>query len=137
MRIVYTGSTLRNVSTGLSGRAAVRGLGCLAAVTLAILLLRAPVLRPTPVSAAETESAAAKRGEATFKQRCIVCHNKQPGDTTPFGPPNLNGIFHGPAAITTKQAEDIIVNGKGQMPPWGKVLTKSDIDDVIAYLKAH
>jgi len=116
-------------------RLAVRGLTCAAVGALAAFLLSAPVLRPSSVAAAENGGAAAKRGEATFKQRCIACHNKQPGDTTPFGPPNLNGIFRGPNAITTKDAETVISDGKGQMPGWGKILTKNDINDLVAYLK--
>lgn len=115
-------------------RPVMRVLTCLAVGALAALLLSAPVERTTPVEAAQN-GVAAKRGEAMFKQRCIACHNKQPGDVTPFGPPNLNGIFRGPAAITPKDAEVIITNGKGQMPGWGKILTKSDIDDLLAYLK--
>lgn len=78
-----------------------------------------------------------KRGEAIFQQRCIGCHNKQPDDTTPFGPPNLHTSFHRPAPLTKKEAVDIIANGKGTMPGWGKVLSKDDIDDVIAYLKTR
>lgn len=116
-------------------RPALRGLSCVVVGALAAFLLSTPVFRPSPVAAAENGGAAAKRGEAMFKQRCIACHNKQPGDTTPFGPPNLNGIFRGPTAITTKDAETVISNGKGQMPGWGKILTKSDIDDLLAYLK--
>ena len=39
-----------------------------------------------------------------------------------------------PAGHFTLAAE-IIVNGKSTMPPFGTVLSKSDIDDLIAYLK--
>jgi hypothetical protein len=53
----------------------------------------------------------------------------------PFGPRNLHDIFRGPSAITTKQAEEIITHGKASMPAWGAVLTHSDIDAVIDYLK--
>lgn len=79
----------------------------------------------------------ARQGEAIFHQRCLMCHNKQPGDTTPFGPPNLNGIFDGPTALKPQEAATIITNGKGRMPAFGQVLTRSDISAVIAYLKAH
>ena len=91
-------------------------------------------------SAAETHGTLgpqAKRGEVIFHQRCESCHNKQPGQSAPFGPPNLYGIFHGPSAITTRKAEEIITHGKGAMPAWGPVLTHSDIDSVVTYLKAR
>ena len=70
-----------------------------------------------------------------FQQRCISCHNKQPGDTAPFGPPNLYGIFRGPSPLTAKQVEEIVAHGKGTMPAWGAVLTHSDIDALVAYMK--
>jgi len=99
-----------------------------------LLLATSPAFAAKP---SQQLSARAKHGEEIFQQRCVVCHNKQPGDTTPFGPPNLNGIFRGPSAITTKQASTIITDGKGTMPAWGKILTPTDIEDVIAYLKTR
>lgn len=110
--------------------------GWIVAVLAPALLLTAASLRPSTAAAAETSSRA-KRGEAIFQQRCVVCHNKQPGDTTPFGPPNLYGVFRGPHALTTAQARTIITNGKASMPAWGKILTSSDISNVIAYLKTR
>jgi mono/diheme cytochrome c family protein len=89
----------------------------------------------TSPAVAADQGTRVKHGESIFQQRCIVCHSKQPGDTMPFGPPNLNGIFHGPSHLTTQQATAIIVNGKANMPAWGKILTRSDISDVIAYLR--
>lgn len=77
----------------------------------------------------------AKRGVTVFEQHCIAYRNKQPGNTAPFGPPNLNGIFPSPSLLTTKQAEGIIAIGKVATPAWGAVLTQSDIDDMVAYLK--
>lgn len=40
-----------------------------------------------------THAASVKPGDALFHEKCVGCHNKQPGDTSPFGPPNLHGIF--------------------------------------------
>ncbi len=48
-------------------------------------------------------SGKAKQGETIFKAQCIGCHNKQPGDTTPFGPPNLHGIIGTNSASTPPQ----------------------------------
>lgn len=81
----------------------------------------------------------AKRGGALFHQHCIVCHNKLPGDTSPFGPPNLHGIFRAssPIKLTPAQATTIITDGKGNMPAFGKKLTKGEIRCLIAYLKAQ
>ena len=100
-----------------------------------VLLLCGMDLHGSSAEAQGAQGPRAKRGETTFQQHCLACHNKQPGDSMPFGAPNLHGIFHGRSAITTKQAEDIIVHGKGSMPAWGAVLTHSDIDAVVDYLK--
>lgn len=108
-----------------------------AAIIVPAFMLGASNFRPSSAMAAESNSARVKQGEDVFKQKCVGCHNKQPGDNSPFGPPNLNGIFTGPTPLSTKKAEDIITNGTMTMPEFGKVLSKNDIDDVIAYIKNH
>ena len=86
-------------------------------------------------------NAKAKRGSAIFQQNCVSCHNKQPGDTTPFGPPNLHGIFSSKPLVnppvTPAQATDIIKKGIAPMPAFGSILTDAQISDLIAYLKAQ
>jgi mono/diheme cytochrome c family protein len=84
---------------------------------------------------AGSSAGGAKKGNQIFNMRCIVCHNKQPGDNSPFGPPNLYDAFK-TRAITAPQAEQIISKGKGQMPAFGTILGKGEVDSVIAYLKA-
>jgi mono/diheme cytochrome c family protein len=80
----------------------------------------------------------AKLGETIFKAQCIGCHNKQPGDTTPFGPPNLHGIIgSAPPHITSQEAAATIKAGKGIMPPFDSKLTPQDISNVVAYLKTQ
>ena len=82
------------------------------------------------------QSPAAKRGDALFHQRCAVCHNKQPQDTTPFGPPNLYQVFR-KKIITVDQATEIVHKGKGPMPAFGASITNTQIRDVVAYLSAR
>ncbi|HEV2273657.1 MAG TPA: cytochrome c [Acidobacteriaceae bacterium] len=86
-------------------------------------------------------SAKAKQGEALFHQHCITCHNKQPEDESPFGPPNLHGIFGDhpkvKTPVTPQQAMQIIKNGWAPMPPFGGVLNNAQIQALIAYLKSQ
>jgi mono/diheme cytochrome c family protein len=86
-------------------------------------------------------NAKAKRGQAVFEQNCVSCHNKQPDDSTPFGPPNLHGIFSSKPKvsppITPAQATQTIKNGKAPMPAFGSILTEAQISDLIAYLKVQ
>jgi mono/diheme cytochrome c family protein len=108
-----------------------------AGAAAAMLLSLATTLTAASGAGNKAASPRVRQGDAIFHQRCIVCHNKQPGDTTPFGPPNLHEIFKGPTALKTQDAATIITNGKGRMPAFGAILTKSEIGAVIAYLKAH
>jgi mono/diheme cytochrome c family protein len=87
-------------------------------------------------------SGKAKLGETVFKTNCIQCHNKQPGDTTPFGPPNLHGIIGTntsttPPQVTPQVAMETIRKGKGIMPPFEGKLSPADISNVVAYLKTQ
>lgn len=90
---------------------------------------------------AKPMNAKAKRGAAIFQQNCVSCHNKQPDDATPFGPPNLHGIFSSKPmvspAITPAQATDTIKKGSPPMPAFGSILNDTQISDLIAYLKAQ
>jgi mono/diheme cytochrome c family protein len=86
-------------------------------------------------------NAKAKRGAAIFQQNCVSCHNKQPDDSTPFGPPNLHGIFSSKPMVsppvTVAQATETIKNGKAPMPAFASLLTEAQINDLIAYLKTQ
>jgi mono/diheme cytochrome c family protein len=79
----------------------------------------------------------AHEGDAIFHARCISCHNQQRGVDAPFGPPNLYTAFHGKTPVTTRLAANIISNGKGQMPAFGAVLTRTEILSVVAYLRTR
>ena len=103
---------------------------------LAAVLFFASQALSSPAQPPQSSPPAFKHGESIFTTRCIVCHNKKPGDNTPFGPPNLYHVFGAkPPLLTTAQAEQIIIHGKGQMPAWGSTLSNTDIHDVIEYLR--
>ena len=86
-------------------------------------------------------TAKAKRGAVIFQQNCVSCHNKQPDDAAPFGPPNLHGMFSSKSMLhpplTPAQAEDFIKKGAAPMPAFAGVLTETQIADLIAYLKVQ
>jgi mono/diheme cytochrome c family protein len=103
---------------------------------VAAFVFAAPSRGASPVSG-PASSDAIKHGDEIFHQRCILCHNQQPGDSLPFGPPNLYQAFRGKSPMTSHQAETIIAQGKGPMPAFGTILTKSDIRSVVAYLRTR
>ena len=97
----------------------------------AILVGAAHLLFSSGVAFASGNSA--KRGQELFQQKCAGCHNKQVGDTTPFGPPNLHGILK-QKVITPSEAIEIIRHGRNTMPGFGS-LDDKQIQDLLAYLK--
>ncbi len=111
------------------------------AYSLALLLPVAGMFLGAPGGTAVAQkpvSGKAKQGETIFKTQCIGCHNKQPGDTTPFGPPNLHGIIGStPPQVTPQVAAATIKSGKGVMPPFEGKLSAQDINNVVAYLKTQ
>lgn len=91
-----------------------------------------------PMLASAATATTTRHGDQIFQSRCIVCHTKKPGDSSPFGPPNLYNVFQSkPPELTTQQAITIITHGKGQMPSFGTVLTEGEMMSVLAYLRTH
>jgi mono/diheme cytochrome c family protein len=88
---------------------------------------------PAVVTAHTNQSPGAKRGEALFQRRCAMCHNKQPNDVMPFGPPNLYKVFRN-KNLSIAQASEIVRSGMGSMPSFGTSVTPSQIKDLVAYL---
>jgi mono/diheme cytochrome c family protein len=88
-------------------------------------------------AADQTGNARARHGATVFRQHCVACHNKQPGDTSSFGPPNLFRVFRNNPSITPQEAKAIIRGGKSQMPSFAGKLSGAEIDDVLAYLRTR
>ncbi len=111
---------------------------------LSIVLVGGVFALATVIGLADTArptNARAKQGAVLFQQHCVTCHNKQPDDASPFGPPNLHGIFSSKPLVqkpvTPLQAKEIIKKGWAPMPPFAAVLSNTQIDALIAYLKTQ
>jgi cytochrome c oxidase subunit 2 len=73
-----------------------------------------------------------QRGEKVYAANCVACHQAN-GKGVPGTFPALDAspIVNGP-----KQPQiDIVLNGKGGMPPWKGVLSDTDIAAVITYTR--
>jgi mono/diheme cytochrome c family protein len=108
---------------------------CGFSVWLLVILPFSAVLLTAQPAADSTAAVSAKQGDAIYHKRCTGCHNKQRDDDSPFGPPNLYMALHGQKALSARAAEEIVIKGKGPMPAFGAVLSKSEIRSVIAYLR--
>ena len=73
-----------------------------------------------------------QRGEKVYAANCVACHQAN-GKGVPGTFPALDGsqIVNGPKADQI----NIVLNGKGAMPPWKGVLSDTDIAAVITYTR--
>jgi cytochrome c oxidase subunit 2 len=73
-----------------------------------------------------------QRGEKVYAANCVACHQAN-GKGVPGTFPALDAspIVSGPK----KPQIDIVLNGKGGMPPWKGVLSDTDIAAVITYTR--
>lgn len=81
---------------------------------------------------------AANRGQVIYEQNCKPCHDNTTLELR-TKPPNLSGLFTkkslpSGAPATDEQVRRTIQQGRGIMPPFGQVLDKENLDDLIAYL---
>jgi mono/diheme cytochrome c family protein len=95
---------------------------------------------PSAFAGAGKKAAAqdAAEGKKIFAEHCALCHHAN-STATKVGP-GLKGLFQRAklkdgAKVTDANVRDEIENGHGGMPAWKNVLSKDQIDDVMAYLK--
>ena len=96
-----------------------------------------PTTVPGYYNELDKNAAALHRGEATFYQRCSLCHLprvRKPG-TTPGPAPSLSGILKGADRGKEESVRDHIMTGSDKMPGWQYSLKPAQMDDLIAYLK--
>jgi cytochrome c6 len=76
-------------------------------------------------------------GEATFKQKCAVCHGPDGAGATAMGRTFKLQDLRSPAVqnLTDAQLIEIVTKGKGKMPAYGTQLTSTQIKGVVAYLR--
>ena len=85
------------------------------------------------------DSAAAKRGQEVFQQKCSVCHFDN-SDAKKIGPGlkglNKRGTFTvNGNKVTDENLKTWIENGDSLMPPFKDVIEEAQLKDVIAYVK--
>jgi mono/diheme cytochrome c family protein len=123
-----------------------RGIGLL--VTFSVLLIvpvqvlpQAQQPLPTAVpgfyDALDKNAVAVRQGEATFYQRCSLCHlpRIRKAGTTPGPAPSLTGLLKGADKEEENRVRSYILKGSNLMPGWQYSLKPAEIDEVIAYLK--
>jgi mono/diheme cytochrome c family protein len=70
-------------------------------------------------------------GRAIYTDRCAQCHGERL--MTTGAAPDLKLL----TADQRAHFDDIVRNGKGQMPAWGGMITDEEIDQVWAYIRSR
>ena len=76
-------------------------------------------------------------GEALYKRNCAGCHGADGAGQTAMGRTFKIGDLRAAEAqkMTDAQLADLIANGKGKMPAYGKRLSHEQIQSVVGYLR--
>jgi|SRR5579864_118790 len=76
-------------------------------------------------------------GKKVFSAKCATCHGPDGSGNTSVGK-TLKAADLRSADVQKKADADFyaqVENGKGKMPPFGRALNKTQINDVVAYVR--
>jgi len=116
----------------------------MASVLLVFPITASPQSKQPPLTAVpgyydnlDKNTAALKRGEATFYQNCSLCHlpRIRKGGTTPGPGPRLTGVLQGADKARETKVREFIQTGSDRMPGWRYTFKPEEIDELILYLK--
>lgn len=79
----------------------------------------------------------AKAGKATYDAKCAMCHSMNGSGSSPMGKNMKVPDLRSKAVQKKTDAElyDFIAKGKGMMPAYSSQLSKTQIDDVVAFIR--
>ncbi|MFY9844172.1 MAG: c-type cytochrome [Terriglobales bacterium] len=100
----------------------------------AVLLLAFPFAMAHP---AQAQAGNPANGQKVFQDKCAKCHAKDGSGSTSYGKA-LGAADLRSADVQKKTDADFytqIDKGKKSMPPFGAILDKTQINDVIAYVR--
>ena len=109
---------------------------------LVLLILALMVALPLIIAAGQNAASGnATAGKTVFMKNCNLCHYADKTDKK-IGP-GLKGLFHlkelpqSHRPFSEAAVREQIQNGNSRkgMPPFGKKLSKADVDNLIAFLK--
>lgn len=105
----------------------VTGTGFVAGAALAVFFAMTP----------QAKAVSTAKGKDTYDAKCAMCHAKDGSGNVPMGKSLRVNDLRSKAVQrkTDKELADIISNGKSPMPGYGSQLSKTEIDDVVAYIR--
>ncbi|SRR6266496_4148253 len=103
-----------------------------------ILLITTPVLTLVPFKRTRATEIRSSSGENIFRAKCAVCHGVDGSGRTPNGKklkvPDLRS--NQVQKLPDDELFDVIMNGKGYMPPFEKKMSTDKLQQVIIYVKS-
>ena len=95
------------------------------------------VLMMAVASLASAQAGNADEGKKIFSTKCVTCHGPDGSGNTSAGKSLKAADLRSPD-VQKKADADFYTQvdiGKGKMPGFGRVLNKTQIDDVVAYVR--
>jgi mono/diheme cytochrome c family protein len=77
------------------------------------------------------DQALAEAGQAVYSEHCAECHGEELRSAGSI--PDLRRL----QADERSHFNEVVTEGRGQMPAWGGVLQDSAFDQLWAYIRAH
>ena len=103
------------------------------------LLLCAWQARPAPQEKTESENKESTQTPALFREKCARCHGEDGRGQTVLGQmvdaPNFTDEHWWNEEKNEHRFVRSITDGKGEMPPFGKKLTRTEIRALAAYVR--
>jgi mono/diheme cytochrome c family protein len=96
------------------------------ALFLTLLVAAAPVAMAAQANLTPQQL----HGREIVTRNCVVCHLNPGGDNKQYGPPLNKAAANGDPMLM----HQVIETGLVKMPGWKYLLSKSDIDDVVAFI---
>ena len=81
--------------------------------------------------ASAQDQALAEAGQAVYSEHCAECHGEELRSAGSI--PDLRTL----GAEDRSRFNQVVTEGRGQMPAWGGVLEDSALDQLWAYIRAH
>src|SRR5690606_32697796 len=93
----------------------------------------------TGLSCTQKPKTPRERGAGVFNRACASCHAVSAGQRARPGfkvqPPNLaDPVLQ--ARLSDADIERVIRTGKGEMPPFGRMLSQDEVDMLLVYLRS-
>jgi mono/diheme cytochrome c family protein len=103
------------------------------------LLLCAWQARPAPHEKTESEKKESTQTPALFREKCARCHGEDGRGQTVIGrmvgAPNFTDEHWWNEEKNERRFVHSVTEGKGEMPPFGKKLTRTEIKALAAYVR--